>query len=219
MQDPHCLYSHVRIIENTDARVVVHWRYAPVSAHNHLWNVDPKTGFACWVDEYYTIYPDAAGVRNVTWQSGTLGEPAAIPGIAAVHAARPVFAATWCRRISAQWPTSRARAPRLSFVEKPEKDKSGLPADLTIQVYHFKAQNSPFIIFEQGNRMEDVRGSERAGTGAPRRLQPLAGGTAALRRAHQPGPRPARPTSWASRSPTRPSTPTTRASGGTASTA
>jgi hypothetical protein len=30
MSDKQCRYSHVRIIENTDARIVIHWRYAPV---------------------------------------------------------------------------------------------------------------------------------------------------------------------------------------------
>ena len=75
MQDRLCRYSHVRIIESHDARTVVHWRYAPVSSKNNLWNVDEKTGRGCWVDEYYTIYPDAIGVRKPTWKTGTLGGP------------------------------------------------------------------------------------------------------------------------------------------------
>lgn len=28
IMDRHCRYSHVRLIEDTDARVVMHWRYA-----------------------------------------------------------------------------------------------------------------------------------------------------------------------------------------------
>ncbi|WP_372932390.1 LamG domain-containing protein, partial [Mariniphaga sediminis] len=75
MQDRHCRFSHVRIIENNPARVVVHWRYAPVSAYNNTWRVDPKTGWECWVDEYHYIYPDAAGIRKVSWKTGTLGFP------------------------------------------------------------------------------------------------------------------------------------------------
>ena len=46
MQDRHCRFSHVRIIENTDARVVVHWRYALVSAYDNTWRPDPKTGWS-----------------------------------------------------------------------------------------------------------------------------------------------------------------------------
>ena len=42
MQDRHCRFSHVRIIENSDARIVIHWRYAPVSAYNNTWMPDPR---------------------------------------------------------------------------------------------------------------------------------------------------------------------------------
>jgi len=45
---------------------VVHWRYAPVDVrYNHPF-IDPLTGWGDWVDEYYTIYPDAVGVRKIT---------------------------------------------------------------------------------------------------------------------------------------------------------
>jgi hypothetical protein len=58
MSDKQCRFSHVRVIESSDARVVVHWRYAPVDVrYEH-----PFT----WVDEYYTIYPDASGARRIT---------------------------------------------------------------------------------------------------------------------------------------------------------
>lgn len=66
MSDKQCRYSHVRIIENTSARVVVHWRYAPVDVNYERPFVDSDTGWSDWVDEYYYIYPDAVGVRKVT---------------------------------------------------------------------------------------------------------------------------------------------------------
>ena len=66
MSDKQCRYSHVRIIENTNARVVIHWRYAPVDvSYNHPF-IDPDTGWSDWVDEYYCLYPDATGVRKIT---------------------------------------------------------------------------------------------------------------------------------------------------------
>ena len=69
MSDKQCRFSHVRIIESHDARVVVHWRYAPVDVrYNHPF-IDPLTGWSDWVDEYYTIYPDAVGVRKITVQT------------------------------------------------------------------------------------------------------------------------------------------------------
>jgi hypothetical protein len=77
MADKQCRTSHVRVIENTPARVVVHWRYAPLYtdyAHAH---VDPETGWGDWVDEHYTLYPDGVGVRKITVSSK---HPFATPG-------------------------------------------------------------------------------------------------------------------------------------------
>jgi hypothetical protein len=59
MADKRGRYNHVRLIENTDARVVVHWRYASID----VGYVFGRTGV--WADEYYTIYPDGVGVRWV----------------------------------------------------------------------------------------------------------------------------------------------------------
>lgn len=65
MLDPHCRFSHVRIIENTPARVVVHWRYCPTSANKNHSQVNPVSDWEDWVDEYYTFYPDKVGIRKV----------------------------------------------------------------------------------------------------------------------------------------------------------
>jgi hypothetical protein len=70
MLDPRCRFSHVRLIENTPARVVVHWRYCPTSANKNHSQVDPVSGWEDWVDEYYTFYPDMVGVRKVILHSG-----------------------------------------------------------------------------------------------------------------------------------------------------
>ncbi len=59
MADKRGRFDHVRLIENTDARVVVHWRYASID----VGYVFPRTD--AWADEYYTIYPDGVGVRCV----------------------------------------------------------------------------------------------------------------------------------------------------------
>jgi len=66
MSDKQCRFSHVRIIESNDARVVVHWRYAPIDVRYEHPFTDPLTGWSDWVDEYYTIYPNAVGVREIT---------------------------------------------------------------------------------------------------------------------------------------------------------
>jgi hypothetical protein len=69
MSDKQCRYSHVRIIESTDARVVVHWRYAPIDVNYEHPFTDLITGWSDWVDEVYTIYPSGIGVRKITVQT------------------------------------------------------------------------------------------------------------------------------------------------------
>lgn len=71
MMDAQLRYNHVRLIENTDARVVVHWRYASADANYKHTNYDRTNNWGSWIDEYYTIYPDGALVRYVD-QNGTL---------------------------------------------------------------------------------------------------------------------------------------------------
>jgi Concanavalin A-like lectin/glucanases superfamily len=71
MSDKQNRYSHVRIIENTDARAVVHWRYGLCEVVNYTCaNPDPNTGWTDWADEYFTVYPDGVAVRKqVLWTS------------------------------------------------------------------------------------------------------------------------------------------------------
>jgi hypothetical protein len=152
MQDRHCRYSHVRIIENTDARVVVHWRYAPTSAYLNTWRVDPKTGWECWIDEYYFIYPDGTAIRKVSWKSGTLGFPRQFqetlallsPGQKISDLLEKDFA------LVADYEGNRDKQ---SFVENPRPLNWADTKDWTIQQYGFKSENKPFICFEPGNKM------------------------------------------------------------------
>lgn len=71
MMDSQCRFSHVRIIENTDARVVVHWRYASCDANYKHPNWDRTNGWGVWNDEYYTIYPDGTSIRHVDSNGAT----------------------------------------------------------------------------------------------------------------------------------------------------
>lgn len=64
IMDRHCRYSHVRIIENTDARVIVHWRYALSDAFYKVVAITDD-GRGEWCDEYHIIYPDNVGVRRM----------------------------------------------------------------------------------------------------------------------------------------------------------
>jgi hypothetical protein len=77
MADKQARFSHARILESSDARVVVLWRYAPVSVNYDLVNVDPLTGWGDWVEETYTVYPDGSCVRKIkVWSSKPRLDPA-----------------------------------------------------------------------------------------------------------------------------------------------
>jgi hypothetical protein len=65
MADKDCRHSYVRLIENTNARVVLHWRYS--SADVGYLFAHPLH----WTDEYHTIYPDGTGVRRVYYRRGS----------------------------------------------------------------------------------------------------------------------------------------------------
>ena len=66
MSDSQCRFSHVRIVENTDARVVIHWRYAMVDAAFRFAEYDEVAGRGQYGDEFYYIYPDGVATRDVT---------------------------------------------------------------------------------------------------------------------------------------------------------
>jgi hypothetical protein len=69
MSDKQTRHSYARIIENNDARVVVHWRYPCVDV-----------GYVCvdrknYTDEYHTIYPDGTAIRKVVYNNTTTEAP------------------------------------------------------------------------------------------------------------------------------------------------
>ncbi len=72
LSDRYCRHSNVRIVENTDARVVVHWRYALVDYGYKLAHQDPVTGWHDWADEYYYIYPNGIAMRKIIIHSSRL---------------------------------------------------------------------------------------------------------------------------------------------------
>ncbi len=157
MQDRHCRFAHVRIIENTEARVVIHWRYAPVSAYDHTWRADPKTGWECWIDEYYYIYPDASAIRKVSWKKGTLGEPRQFQEtLALLHPGQTV--SDLLEKDYVTVADYAGKTAKVSFVEDPSIAPYGpfswdVTHPYTVQQYQFKSRNKPFICFEPGNAM------------------------------------------------------------------
>jgi hypothetical protein len=156
MQDRHCRYSHVRLIEDSEARKVIHWRYAPVSAYNELWNEDPKTGWAVWIDEYYYIYPDASGIRKVSWKTGAVGRPVqfqeTLPLTGPGQTRRDVMEVDYLKIANLAGETL-----QLKYRANPQKiDEKVIPEAPNIQQHNFRSKYDPFIIFEPGNRMHYI---------------------------------------------------------------
>ena len=71
MSDKQSRYSHVRILESTPARVVVHWRYALSEVERYGISGAPSpTAWGEWADEYWTVYPDGVAIRRqVLWST------------------------------------------------------------------------------------------------------------------------------------------------------
>ncbi|MBN1387579.1 MAG: LamG domain-containing protein [Bacteroidales bacterium] len=151
MIDPHCLYSHVRIIENTDARVVVHWRYIPVSVRKNFSQVDEITGWQDCVDEYFTFYPDGIGVRKVIEHSTgnplhpsesiVLCQPGTTPEDN-IHLDAMILVNMQGEHYTYSWANG-----------APEFKKGENPPDPVIQIVNLKSENKPFTIFEPENTM------------------------------------------------------------------
>lgn len=166
MNDKQNRYSHVRIVEQSDARAVVHWRYALVNVRNELWNTQERLGNGAWVDEYYYFYPDATGVRKVTWNRDTLGSPIqyqeslplAQPGQLQGDVIEPDYVTVG---------NLAGETQVFSYVEDPQPGSKPVPSELVIQRHNLRSRHKPFIVFEPGNRMSYLRDMSLANLSRP----------------------------------------------------
>ncbi len=71
MSDKQCYYNHAKILENTPARSVVHYRFPLVDVKKIKANYVDETGWYDVADWYYYIYPDGVAVKTChLWTSG-----------------------------------------------------------------------------------------------------------------------------------------------------
>ena len=71
MSDKGSYYSHVKVLENTPARVVVQWRFSLLDVNHVLANYNDTTGWSDWSDWYYYIYPDGVAAKKMQlWTNG-----------------------------------------------------------------------------------------------------------------------------------------------------
>jgi hypothetical protein len=146
------------LIENHDARIVVHWRYAVADIRYTINHENPITGWGDWTDEYYTIYPDAVATRKqVLWTTSN------------------VDGFQWQETIFFSQPGTRPedniemQAFTLANMDGQTHTYSwaaGAPEDYdkpknaTIQLTNLKAENKPFIIFEPGPEISAFGGGD-----------------------------------------------------------
>ena len=156
MSDKACYNSHVRVLENHDARVVVQWRYQLANPDHYWANCDPATGWGDVTDWYFYIYPD--GVATVLMH---------------LYTAKLAAWYEWDEQIAVlgegQHPESIVRRhPVMTLVDPaghaapynwdPEPPKPKYAGNV-IQMIHFTGEYSPFAIqdFDGG----DVYSGER----------------------------------------------------------
>jgi len=160
MSDKHCRYAHVRLIENHDARIVVHWRYAICDVRYKIANM--ADGWGAWADEYYYIYPDGVAVRafKVYGLRGcSITEPASLnnPGERAednLHVEAAITA------------NMQGQIGRHSYDPWPNDGSVAAPFDnaipnANISVVNFKSKSKPFYIYEPGTRIIPYGGGLR----------------------------------------------------------
>jgi hypothetical protein len=147
--------------------VVVHWRYCPTSANGHHSQVDPVTGWEDWVDEYYTFYPDAVGLRKVIqhtkgeflWPEEVIAlcHPGQRPedvidldAMTLVNLKGQSHTYSWAEKT----PEVRAGDKYLHFGSAPEERP-------VIMRVNLKSELKPFQVFETTNRFSIFAGEHR----------------------------------------------------------
>ncbi len=151
MGDKQARYTHVRMLENTPARVVVHWRYALSGIRHQLFPED-ENGWSDWADEYWTIYPDGIAARKqVLWSKRYETDKGSMQWQETIFFCQPgtrpqdnvdMTALTFMdmsgNKASYSWENG---PPKLPMFNKPQYQP--------IELIHFKAQYKPFSIFDE----------------------------------------------------------------------
>lgn len=146
MSDKQCRYSHASIVENTAARVVIHWRYALGDIDGTINHMN-ATGWGDWADEFITIYPDAvAARRQIVWsdqhdyqflETIVFNQPGSRPQ-------------DTLRLDALTLANLRGESHAYSWERGYPKFDRG-PADATIQIVNFQSHEKSFSVVENGS--------------------------------------------------------------------
>lgn len=164
MSDKQGRYSHVSILESSEARAVVHWRYALAEAINYKGgNTDPVTGWFDWADEYWTVYPDGVAVRKQIlssqhlddapheWQESiVINNPGQMPEDNIENDALTL------KNMSGEAYTYHWEPKKEKTFDYPKGPiKLTKPANANIQIVHLKSKENPFeVVWTKGTSME-----------------------------------------------------------------
>lgn len=169
MSDKQERYSHVNIMEDSDARVVVHWRYAlsEVEQYKIAWP-DPYSGWGDWADEYWTVYPDGVAVRKQVLHSTDVNLPHEWQETIVLNqpGTRPEDNINWD---AVTLENMQGDAKTYHWSPKPEgrfsrpNGPSGVtgPADPNIQLINLKSEWKPFQIVSPEGVSADIYNGER----------------------------------------------------------
>lgn len=157
MSDKQVRYSHVRIIENSDARVVIHWRYAISDVLYNIYGAETITDRGEWADEYYYIYPDGISTRYQVLYTDDLSHE---------------WQETIVIHQPGEFPEDNINTEAMTlgnmdgefetyYWEKGPPDAFPIPQDAIIQRVNLKSEYKPFIIFESGAAIKPFRGAIR----------------------------------------------------------
>ncbi len=157
MSDKQTRYSQVKIIEKTDARIVLHWRYALSDILYNVYGAESTTDWGEWAEEYYYIYPDGVSTR---------------------------FQKLWSDYLSHEWqetivihqpgqrPEDNIESDALTLANEAGEHmtyswSNGVPktfenpADVNVQLVNIKSRFKPFIIFENEVKIKPFTGGIR----------------------------------------------------------
>jgi len=149
MSDAQARHCHVRIIENTPARVVIHWRYAEIDVRYTL--TRDNDGWGAWADEYYTIYPDGVGIRHVARGVGGWQETMFYNAPGTKPEDNVNLAAYTLVNAAGQEQTFEWGQPDLVYPRIP--GQLGIKDGPIVSMVNFKANYRPFYIYAEGSGM------------------------------------------------------------------
>jgi len=168
MSDKQSRYSRVSVVASSDARAIVHWRYALAEARNYEGaNVDPRSGWFDWADEYWTVYPDGVAVRKqVLWSSALESwhewqETIVINGPGQRPEDNIEPDALTLENMAGEAKTYHWEPKTDDTFAKPKgPGKLDPPKNANIQIVHLKSAQNPFQIAPPGGVTFDSYGNE-----------------------------------------------------------